>query len=150
MSENDLVKENMGLVFHIAKKFKAPNETEREEYVQVGLIALLRSIRKHQPEKGKLTTIAWLNIVREISRYIKKNAKFKHSYLYDNTSHTLPTETLDDILPNNLSDAERKIVVMKNSGYSLKEIQQAIPTMKPQQIAKQYKKALSKIKKAND
>ena len=65
----------MGLVVSLARSFNPLNPIELDNYIQSGRIGLWKAIQKHDPKKGKLTTIAWNHIRWEIIRYIKKNKK---------------------------------------------------------------------------
>ena len=146
ISENDLIINNMGLVKKIAKMFRPPNRTEYEEYVQVGRIGLMKAIRKHEPAKGKLTTIAWNHIKWEIMRYIKKNYG-----LGEELPANLPKDepyNFSHLLPKNLSEYELKILSLKLDGYKLTEITNILRIDRPK-LVKQYKAILNKIRNAN-
>lgn len=121
-NENTLIEDNRGLVKTIVKHFKPRNKTEFEEYEQAGLIGLMRAIRKHDPNKGKLSTIAFYYITGEISKYIKQEKKsigiggldldvLCHSKKFDFSEYF-----------NNLSDLERKILDLRIEGYTFKDI----------------------------
>lgn len=121
MDENKLILDNMGLVKSIARKCRPYNRTEYEEYVQVGTIGLLKAIRAHKPEMGKLTTIAWTAIIWEISRYKRKNKYVKTEELPTNLEQEISIN-IDDYLPN-LNESEKVIVSMRLQGYKIEEIQ---------------------------
>lgn len=111
----------MGLVKHLARKCKPFNRTEYEEYVQVGTLGLLKAIRAHKPEMGKLTTIAWQAIIWEISRYKRKN-KYVHTEELPRNIEQEISINIDEYLPN-LDESEKVIVSMRLKGYKIKEIQ---------------------------
>ena len=111
-NEERLVKENTPLVVFIANKFR-PNgisyyqwQQLREDYVQVGLIGLLKAIRAHKPKSGCLTTLAWTCIWREIIRHIKAEEKHKSSSLVSDVS-TTSMENVAETLPSSTPDIEK-------------------------------------------
>lgn len=147
ITEEELIVNNMGLVKKIAKMFRPPNRTEYEEYIQVGRIGLMKAIRKHIPEKGALSTIAWNHIKWEIIRYIKKHT---------NIGEQLPSNIVQEplthfsrILPDNLSETEISILNLKLDGYKSTEIAK-IMGMDRYHLIKQYKVLLQKIRVANE
>ena len=54
--EEELVYDHYGLVVSQALYFL--NDPNFDDYIQVGLIGLLKAIRKHNPEKSKFSTFA--------------------------------------------------------------------------------------------
>jgi len=155
MDINEVLLENKPLVVFLANKFKPKTLAEREEYVAAGMIGLWRAALKFDPAKGKLTTIAWYWINREILNHIKKNKKYHERYKsftdLNSQSYTGKTiydkENISDIIPN-LSDAEAKIIDHKILGRSIKEIA-AIEQMDNKHVNKIYCRAIKKIKAAN-
>lgn len=151
-SENDLVEENMPLVVHIVQKFKPKDIFEFEDYKQQGSIGLLKAIRKHDPTKGKLTTIAWRSIAWEIIRYINKENKtsgtfpiedFENLYWYEDN------EGLQQYVGNDISGIEKDILDMKMCGYKTKEISKKLNISK-QKVLTHYKNTINKIQKCNE
>ena len=57
--EQQLILENMGLVVSLARSFNPKNNQELEEYIQSGRIGLWKAIKKYDPDRGALSTIAW-------------------------------------------------------------------------------------------
>ena len=120
--ENILIEDNRGLVKTIVQHFKPRNKTEFDEYEQAGLIGLMRAIRKHDPNKGKLSTIAFYYITGEISKYIKQEKK----------NIGIGGMDLELICYNrkldfsdyfaNLNNTERQVIDLKVEGYTFKEI----------------------------
>ena len=64
--ENQKIKDNYGLVVSQALSFSRSYNQDLEDYIQVGLIGLLKAIRKHDPERSKLSTYATVCIRNEI------------------------------------------------------------------------------------
>jgi RNA polymerase sporulation-specific sigma factor len=74
-SEEEILIENDGLIWNVIKsinKFGA----EPSDLYQVGSIGLLKAIRKHDPKKGKLSTIATIAIRNQILNYLKKEKRY--------------------------------------------------------------------------
>lgn len=119
-NENELVLKNLPLVRSIVKKFKPRNIDQYKEYEQAGLIGLMKAIRRHDINKGALSTIAFYHIRGEIIKYINLEKK-----------QTTPSQLEDicynekisvyDYLPQ-LNDIERNIINLRLQGYSFKEI----------------------------
>lgn len=149
ISENDLILNNMGLVKRIAKMFRPPNRTEYEEYVQVGRIGLMKAIRKHEPSKGKLTTIAWNHIKWEIMRYIKKNYGLGEQLPDGLVQYNSPIDSIAHLLPDGLSETDIQILNLKLEGRKLTEITK-IMGIERYHLIKQYKIILDKIRTANE
>ena len=156
-----LISDNMGLVVHIAKSFNPPNPTEYEEYVQLGTIGLWKAIKKYDKKLGsKLTSLAWNNIRWEILRYINKKNKHKklirepdflynyESMIQQRTVNLNPPE-LPELLPDTLSDAEEKVIDMRNRGYTFKEIGLQIGGHNMWWSRRVFKSAIEKIQDAN-
>lgn len=149
ITENELIINNMGLVKKIAKMFRPPNKTEYEEYVQVGRIGLMKAIRKHIPEKGMLSTIAWTHIKWEIMRYIKKNHGIGERLTSDIPIEKSSTSDFQHLIPDYLSDIEKRILSLKLEGHKLADIAKIIG-MERYYLIKNYKSLVKKIKAANE
>lgn len=122
-NENELIKKHKNLVISIAKSFHPP-QSKLDDYIQCGYIGLLKAIRKHNPSKGKLTTIATPSIKWEILNYIRKNKKNNDTFnltidVMDTKTDTFINEYFN---AKNFSDLERKIIIYKSRGMTLREI----------------------------
>lgn len=149
-NENDLIKQYQGLIRDIAKRFNPPNETEMEEYIQEGNIAMLKASRRFNINLGyKLSTLAWIYIIRAIGRYIALKKQKDWIELLGNRDIAIePSETkLWEILPN-LSSDEMKMLDMKLDGYSLEDIGKEFGHTKTW-ASKEFSKLTHKIKIAN-
>jgi RNA polymerase sigma factor (sigma-70 family) len=120
--ENELIINNIALVRSIVKRFKPRNYNDKLEYEQAGMIGLMKAIRKHDPAKGQLSTIAFYYINGEISKFIKKERgdKTKASPLM-NDPVCFEKPDIYDLLPS-LSETEYSIIELRLQGYSFKEI----------------------------
>lgn len=146
--EQQLLLSNMGAVVVQALKFKPNSLYDKEDYIQEGLIALLKSIRGYDPNKGaKLNTYAWKAISRAIARSIKT---FKNKEIHKDLSfiEQKECERLGDFLPA-LTDEELQIITLKALGYTLEDIGKTLHKSK-QKIHCTLEKILEKIKQANE
>jgi len=144
--ENQFILDNQKLIIHIAKKYHPINHTEMEEYIQCGQIGLLRAIRKHKIEKGKLSTIAWKSIRWEISRYITSQKRHKAERLTD-IEYSLPSQ-LDEYIPDSLSSLEETVVSLRRNGYTYPEIASQLNST-DYTVRRILERASEKIRSAN-
>ena len=76
---NELVTQNMGLVYTVAKKF-INRGTEFEDLVQIGSIGLIKASKKFNEELGyQFSTYAVNLIIGEIKRYLRDDGIVKIS-----------------------------------------------------------------------
>lgn len=83
MQENDseakdmLIKHNLRLVAHIAKKFESVNE-DNDDLISIGTIGLIKGINTFNVDKGaKLATYAARCVENEILMYLRSQKKRK-------------------------------------------------------------------------
>jgi RNA polymerase sigma factor (sigma-70 family) len=148
MTEEQLIHDNMGLVISLAKRFNPANAQELDEYIQAGRIGLLLAIRKHDPEKGALSTIAWNYIRREIRNHIKFQTKFKYQEIHDN----IVSERTDEFwehLPDNLTSQEKEAIQLKKMGLTVAEIKDRLQLTTCNKTTKVLKNGIKKIQNAN-
>ena len=144
MDENEIVKQNLGLVRAVVNTFNSQDYNEREELFSCGLLALLRAIRKHDPTKGKLSTYAWKIVRREISLYFKQKKK----YVEVEEQWADEQIGLGEYMPI-LTDEEQELVQLRLEGYTLKEISKKMD-IKSRQVEYKLKKAYRKIRESNN
>ena len=145
--EQDLINENMGLVVHLVKSFRPKNQDDFNDYVQLGLLGLLKAIRKHNVNKGQLSTLAWKYIRWEIMKYVHKPHQITN-YRGKESSYT-NQEDFQDYMPATLNKVEEKIIKMRTKGYTFKEIGDALGGYTKGWANKLYKVAINKIRDAN-
>ncbi len=81
-AEETLIKENMGLVRHVAGRF-LDRGTEYEDLVQIGTIGMLKAIRSFSLDRGTaFSTYAVPLIVGEIRRHLRDDGPIKVSRIY--------------------------------------------------------------------
>jgi len=148
MTEGDLIRKNMGLIIKLAHSFNPANSTQLDDYIQLGRIGFLKALRKHNPERGALSTLAWHYIRWEIIGHINREKVTPLPLLEEpgliNDKHTKLTE----LFPSTLTNHERNIIQLRAEGFSFK----AISTLHNQTrywANKHYKSAVRKIKCAN-
>jgi RNA polymerase sporulation-specific sigma factor len=144
-TENDLCKENIGLVQKIARSFY-PSKSDLDDYVQVGMIGLLKAVRSHDPNKGKLSTFAHKCITNELIRYTGKNRIVTEELINNEQEYSCDFVNLLAVF-DCVTEDEKKILLLKfESGYTFQAIADLlkIPYHK---VKNQYKKAIKKIKR---
>ena len=137
-SENQKIKENYGLVVSLALSFSRSYNQDLEDYIQVGLIGLLKAIRKHDPERSKLSTYATVCIRNEIVKYANKNKKKQFNASLENQADNSYQDSFWEYEPDSLSEQERTLLYMKRDNYSYKEISEEL------EYSKSYTKELAK------
>ena len=88
--KNKLAEENLGLVYLVVNKeftYEKTTESDRENYIEEGMIGLAKAINTFNPSKGaKFSTYAYTCIKFEINSYVRKknNHKRKINYVCKN------------------------------------------------------------------
>ncbi len=144
-SEEKLVLDNYGLVVSQALKLVVQKQ-DLDDYIQIGLMGLLKAIRNYNPEKSKFSTFATVCIRNEILKFMKKQTR-------QNRRITLRETPKKEILlwefqPDNLTEDELDILDMKLQNHTYKEISEAMCCNK-NEIKQKVKKILKKIREAN-
>lgn len=121
--EEKLIHQNYGLVVSQALCFL--NDNNFEDYIQAGLIGLLKAIRTHDKNKAIFSTFASICIKNAISTMNKKinkigNSEFRCVLEQDKTSDK--KEDIGDYLPDFLSEENKFIVKLRIQGYTNSEI----------------------------
>lgn len=152
--EEQLVHTHYGLVVSQALRF-SNNRSSVEDYIQVGLIGLLKAIRNYDSEKSKFSTFATVCIRNEIFRYSRKNkpktippdAQVK-SVIYRTDDWYIPTEGIWEYIPEGLTDKEKLVLQMKFENYTHKEIADTISCSKGR-VKNILKKIISLLQRVN-
>lgn len=146
--ENEEIKKYTGIVIKIARSFKPKGYNELQDYIQEGNIALLRAIRKHDINKGKISTVAWKYITNAIIRYCNKQNKYR-----DKQRNIEKVSTVDiniwEYLPDSLSNIEQLVTIMRYNGYTFQEIGNKLGFTKSW-TRHIFNNTLEKIQKANE
>ena len=133
-----LLEENMGLVVSVVDRvFVSFDKSARDDLIQCGRIGLWKAIVAHDPEKGKLSTIATNYIRWEIIRYIEKENTWIKNRSPQCVNTLIEEAKADEIstptsflLPDTLSDDEKKIIELKQAGFKNQEIADRISVNK--------------------
>ena len=118
--EEELVHKHYGLVVSQALCFL--DSSYFDDYIQSGLIGLLKAIREHDESKSKFSTFATVCIKNSISKLrnkIKKNERRRVTrveYLYHTKDNIL------DCLPEFLSEEDSFLIKLKIQNYTNGEI----------------------------
>lgn len=147
-TEDMLIKNNIGLIIKMAKRFNPNNFDTLDEYIQLAMIGFMYAIRIHDPKKGKLQTIAWFCIKRQILNHLRKEQKHLQTQTSANLYNQfyLPqAEWVDEVLPDTLTDTEQNIMRLRfEQGCTFAEIDSKLG--QPERWSNyRYHKALAKI-----
>lgn len=75
MSQEQLIQDNMGLVYHVIQQ-KYPTFIGDEDLIQSGMVGLCKAAESFDPTVGKFSTFAYWCILNEIRRDFV--SRFKH------------------------------------------------------------------------
>ena len=125
--EEELVHEHYGLVVSQALSFFYSSYFD--DYIQAGLIGLLKAIRNYNSDKSKFSTFATVCIRNEMVTFDRKIKKKSFNnivfdtenieiFVRDKNKEPLPK----DWLPNSLTEEDRFIIELKLQNYTNKEI----------------------------
>ena len=128
--EEQLIRNNYGLVVSQALLFfkDTSKHYTLEDCIQVGLVGLLKSIRKHDPKKSKFPVYATVCIKNAISSFVKKHNK-KNKVVFDtkalnsllNARHYVDKDNIASYLTK-LNEQELFIITKKIENYTNSEI----------------------------
>ena len=159
LDEESLISQNMGLVITLARSFKPKNTIELDDYIQSGRIGLWKAIRKHDPEKGALSTIAWYYIRWEIIRNMPSSKKQQgaiQTVNFTDLCSSLPNLIegkpcniiLSELEPTSLTSKERDVLRLRAAGHTMKDI--GVEFGHSRGWANEtFKSAIKKVKDAN-
>ena len=126
--EDRLVREHYGLVVSQALSFLDDNSVI-EDYVQVGLIGLLKAVRNHDESKAKFSTFASVCIRNEILSLKRKEKNNKKPRLFYNnelmksaSKHFIDKRSFFEIEPDYLTSEQKFILKLKLSNFTNAEI----------------------------
>ena len=126
--EDQLIRNNYGLVVSQALSFLSKNSS-LDEFIQAGLIGLLRAIRQHDEDIAKFSTYATVCIRNEIQKLKSKNKDKDVKVFFDNNllAKSLKDkyyikESFFDYVPDYLSEEENIILKLKLENYTNAEI----------------------------
>lgn len=118
--EQELLEKHKGLVLAQIKTFAVNSRVSRQDYIQAGLMGLLKAIRKFDPTKSQLQTFAWPIIRNELINTYNKAWRNMEPTIEVEPTYSISTNILDE-LPK-LTDIEMLVIKYKLEGYTIKEI----------------------------
>lgn len=141
-----LFSNHYGLVVSQALSFRPLTQDELDEYIQIASLAMITAYDKYDSEKAAFSTYAIQCIRNAIKNHLREITKHRHvklaEYSYDET------ESIDDILPD-LTEEEKRIILLKVMGYSVSEISSETNSTK-HRVKNVLYKLYKKIREANE
>ena len=138
--EEQLIKKHYGLVVSQALRFIGEDKQLLEDYIQVGLIGLLKAIRKYDEDRSKFSTFASVCIRNELINFINRSLKREKrlNIIYNSDlllglskEYLTPPDTTLDPESKLLTEEERLIVTRKIQNCSDKEVAKEIGCSRP-------------------
>jgi len=154
--EEKLVQDHYGLVITQALSFLGGSHFD--DYVQAGLIGLLKAVRNHDPEKSKFSTFATvcirnaiINLRRKLTKKSARHVMFNSDFVDEiaKTSGYNKESSIKEFLPDSLSEEEKFIIKLKLQNYTNKEIADFISCSKNVLLNK-IRNIISIIKEHNE
>ena len=147
--EDSLIREHYGLVVSQALSFF--NDSNFEDYIQAGLIGLLKAIRTHDEEKAIFSTYAIVCIKNSISKLRKKLNRPSLTNKMEEFDTQFPYNSKDailDYLPEYLPEEYVFIIKMRLEGYTNKEISDYTSSTK-KEISEKIRLIIQVLRDAN-
>jgi RNA polymerase sigma factor (sigma-70 family) len=141
------IQDNYGLIVSRACSFCSKSKTELEDYIQVAVLAFIKSYDKFDKKKATFSTYMSSCINNAIFDYIGKNKKHSFRPIKKSTSG-LSSEQFWELLPDNLTSIEKSIVMLKLEAYTKTEIA-LILDCSQKEVSDNFKRAKNKIRVAN-
>ena len=121
--EEELIRKHYGLVFSQALYFL--DDPNFDDYIQSGLIGLLKAIRDYDHSKAKFSTFATVCIRNEIKNTNKKAKRHRlnnHRSVTEKDKQYNNKEALSECLPESLSEEYKFIISLRIQNYTNAEI----------------------------
>jgi RNA polymerase sigma factor (sigma-70 family) len=149
--EEQLVRDNYGLVVSQALSFLSDNKIPLEDYIQAGLIGLLKSIRKFEEKKSKFSTFASVCIKNEMLNLKRKNKKDLVIFNDDLVSINHPeymSSNFFEYLPDCLTEEDKFIIKLKLTNHTNSEIADFLSCSKST-VSNKIRRIIKVIKESN-
>ncbi|MAF24387.1 hypothetical protein CL634_02195 [bacterium] len=150
--EGQLVRENYGLVVSQALSFLSDNKISLDDYIQAGLVGLLKAIRNYDKSKSKFSTFASVCVRNEMLNLKRKSKKDLVSFNDDILQSNHPAIIISNFfeyVPDEMSKEEKFIIKLKLMNYTNSEIAKYLSCSKST-VSNRIKKIISLIKEANE
>lgn len=115
------IKNNIGLIKKIVKKFKPKDCYEWDEMIQAGRIGIYKAAKTYDPSKGAVTTYIYRSIFWSIYSYLRQK-KRENREIVARSRNDSDDVLLDDYIPIGLDQHEETIVLLIVRGYKAPEI----------------------------
>ena len=147
--EEELIHDHYGLVVSQALYFL--NDSNFDDYIQVGLIGLLKAIREHDPERSKFSTFATVCIRNAINNLKEKDEKkdsitFEYAKVVEESYNI--SEKISDCLPDSLTEKQVFLIKLKSQNYTNAEIADLMSITK-QEVIKQIDVIIKSLRETN-
>ena len=147
--EEELIHDHYGLVVSHALYFL--NDSNFDDYIQVGLIGLLKAIREHDPERSKFSTFATVCIRNAIKNLKEKDEKkdsitFEYAKVVEESYNI--SEKISDCLPDSLTEKQVFLIKLKSQNYTNAEIADLMSITK-QEVIKQIDVIIKSLRETN-
>lgn len=142
-----LIQDNYGLIVSQALFFKPKNKQLLEDCIQIGVLTFVKVIDKFDSKKSKFSTYISNCIRNAIKDHLKYNKK--HSYKKLTTVATTVSEQFWELIPDNLTNSEKAIIMLKLENYDKQEIADIL-SLTQKEVTAIFNQAKAKIKKANE
>jgi RNA polymerase sigma factor (sigma-70 family) len=137
MNKNELIEQNMSLVYHLIRRYY-PRLIGDEDIVQCGMLGLVQAANSYDPERGAFSTYASSKILGNIKSEIR--SRMKHNGVlsldYEITDDDGGTVTLGDLCVGDsgidcvdfesfyhtLTPRQQSIVDLRQRGLCVEEI----------------------------
>ena len=149
--EERLVSENYGLVVSQALSFLSDNKISLEDYIQAGLIGLLKSIRKFETGKSRFSTFASVCIKNEMLNLKRKNKRDLVIFNEDMVNSHHPefiSSSFFEYLPDCLEEEDKFIIKLKLMNHTNSEIADYLSCSKST-VSNKIKRITKIIKESN-
>lgn len=145
-----LVDRHYGLLVHLAIKFHPLSKHDLEDYIQIGSIGMIKGIRTFDANRGTMKTYLGTCIKNEILNYLRLQKSVNKLVLNNEyRSIYIDNNYIWELLPDNISTQDKKIICLKLGGSTRKEIATQIGKTE-NQVRYIIQKFLTKIREANE
>ena len=144
-----IIDDNMGLVVSVVNTFRPKDANQRDEFMQLGRIALWKAAQKYDASKAKFSTMAWNYIRYEILKSLRKESKESFERINDGISNSINKSHISEMFTSDMTDIECDIINLRNQGYTFKDIGEQIGYTS-RWAYHIYQSAITKIRKHRD
>ncbi len=119
IDENKIIIDNFSLINNMALGFPY---RDREDYIQVGRIGVLKAIRSFNPKRAKFTTHATNCVRNEMIREYNRHQKYYSNNIHCSLDHIIMKPEPTPLELDMLTRDERLIVDMRLNNESYRKI----------------------------